>query len=95
MRRADVAADVDAAAVGQPGVENGDVRRGGRDAAQRLGGGAGLTDHLDVVLGLEQVGDAAPDDLVVVEQEDPDRRCRRIASGQRDRPLQAGSLRVG
>ena len=72
-RRADVAADRDAVAVGQAHVEDGDVGAQGGDAGQRLGGGAGLADDLDVVLGLQQLGDAAADDLVVVEQEHGDR----------------------
>ena len=40
--------------------------------AMRLGRRAGLADDLDVVLRLEQLGDAATDDLVVVEQEHGD-----------------------
>ena len=33
---------------------------------------AGLTDDLDVALALQQLFEATPDDLVVVEEEDPD-----------------------
>jgi len=33
-----------------------------------------LPHHRDPRIALEHVGDAAPDDLVVVEEEDPDRR---------------------
>ena len=76
MRRVDrahVAADVDAAAVGQPGVEHGDVGAQRRDPGRGLPRGAGLADDLDVAVALEQVAQPAPDDLVVVEQEDADR----------------------
>ncbi|GAA2437660.1 hypothetical protein GCM10010191_60730 [Actinomadura vinacea] len=45
----------------------------GGDAGQGLSGGAGLADDLDVVLGGEQGGHAAPDDLVIVQKEHPDR----------------------
>ena len=70
---ADVAAHLDAAAVGQAHVEHGDVGLRGADPRQRLLDGAGLADDLHVGLEAEQLGDAATDDLVVVEQEDPDR----------------------
>ena len=70
--RADVPAHPDAVAVGQPHVEDGDVRAQRGDAGQRLRGGAGFADDLDVVLGLQQLRDAAADDLVVVEQEHRD-----------------------
>ena len=78
MLRADLAAHLDAVAVGQPHVEHGDVGRGGRDAPVGLLGGAGLADDLDVVLGLEQLAEAAADDLVVVEEEHPDRHRRSL-----------------
>ena len=45
--------------------------RGRRDAPVGLLGGARLADHLEVVLGLEQLAHAAAHDLVVVEQEHP------------------------
>ena len=71
----DLPADLDAVAVGQADVEDGDVgaRRG--DPAVGLLGGAGLADDLDVVLGLEELAEAPADDLVVVEQEHADRHC--------------------
>ncbi len=68
--RAKLAADGDTVAVGQPDVEHGDIRTQGRDSYQRLGRGRRLAHDDDVVLGLEQLLDAAPDHLVVVEQED-------------------------
>ena len=43
-----------------------------RDPPGRLLRRAGLADHLDVALGLQQVDQAAPDHFVVVEQEDTD-----------------------
>jgi hypothetical protein len=48
--------------------------RSAGDPGTGLGGGAGLADDLDVVLGFQQLRDAAPDDLVVVEQEHRDRQ---------------------
>ena len=53
--RADVAAHVDAVAVGQPRVEDRDVGAQSRDAAGRLEGRGRLADHLDVAVVLEQV----------------------------------------
>ena len=70
MRRADLAAHLDAVAVGQAHVEHGDVGLGRGDPCQGLLGRAGLADDLEVVLGLEQLAQAPPHDLVVVEQED-------------------------
>ena len=40
--------------------------------SDRLGAGAGLTDHLDVRLGLEQAAEARSDELLVVRDRDPD-----------------------
>ena len=73
IARTDLAAHLDAVAVGESDVEHRDVGTGRRDAAERRCRGVGLADHLDVVLGLEQLAHAAPNDLVVVEQEDADR----------------------
>ena len=69
MRRADAAAEVDPAAVGQPHIEHHDVGQGGGDPAQRLLRGRGLAHHLEIALGIDQVGDAPADDLVIVDQE--------------------------
>ena len=53
------------------------VRRSGPSLSSRLDGGllrgAGLADDLDVTGGVQQVDEAPADDLVVVEQESPDR----------------------
>ena len=72
MAAADVAANLDTAAVGDPYIEDGDIGTGARDAVERLGGRAGLAHDFQVVFGLEQLADAAADHLVVVEQEDLD-----------------------
>ena len=72
VARPDLAADVDAGAVGQPAVEDRDVGAQRRDAPDRLLRRAGLAHDLDVAVGLEQVAQPAADDLVVVEQEHPD-----------------------
>ena len=66
---ADLAADLDPVAVGQPDVEDGHVGRGGRDPPVGLLGRSGLADDLEVVLRLEQLAQPAADDLVIVEQE--------------------------
>ena len=79
---ADVAAHVDAGAVGQPAVEDRDMRTQRWDAPGRLLGGAGLAHDDDVSLALEELPDAAAHELVVVEQEDPDRRGRGIVRGR-------------
>ena len=70
--RADGAAHLDAGAVGQPGVEHRDVGPQRRDPVRRLLGRAGLADHLDVAVALEQGAQALAHDLVVVEQVDAD-----------------------
>ena len=71
MLGADVAAHLDAAAVGQAHVEHGDVGMGERDARAGRLGRAGLADHLDPARRLQQVTHAAPHHLVVVDQEHP------------------------
>ena len=67
--RPHVAAHLDAGAIGEADVEHGHVRIRGGDAISSLLGGARLADHLEVVLCFEEIAHAAPDDLVVVEQE--------------------------
>ena len=88
MAGPDLAADLDAVAVGQPDVEDGHIGPGRRDAPVGLLGRAGLADDREVVLGLEQLSQPAAHDLVVVEQEDVNHRlvcadprrdvCRRL-----------------
>src|SRR5205814_363483 len=55
---ADVTADVDAGAVGQSGVEDGDVRAQRGNAVRGVDGRAGLADDLDVAFAFEQVAQA-------------------------------------
>ena len=72
MQRADLPAGLDAVAVLEAHVEDRHVGIEGVDPADGLLLGRRLTDHPDVVLGFEQVGHAAPDDLVIVEEEHRD-----------------------
>ena len=58
---------------GQPGVQNRHVRPQRWDDPLGLHGRAALSHHDEIVLGLEQVAQSVPDDLVVIEQEDPNR----------------------
>ncbi len=69
MKRADVATRFDAVSVLEPDIEHGDVGVERMDPSDCLLGRRRLADDDDVPLGLEQVADAAPHDLVVVEQE--------------------------
>ncbi len=78
VRRPEVPADVDAAAVGEPHVEHGDIGPRGRNATQRLLGGAGLADHLQVAGGFQQVAHTPAHHLVIVEEKDPDHVVDRI-----------------
>ncbi len=71
MQRADVAARLDAVALLEADVEDGHIRIERVHPTNRLLGGRRLADDLDVTLGLEQVADAAPHDLVIVEQGTP------------------------
>jgi hypothetical protein len=71
VARAHGAAHLDAVAVGQLDVEDGHVRLGGRDAAERLGLGAGLADDEHVVFAVQQLTQSPAHDLVIVEEEHP------------------------
>ena len=81
--RPHLAAHLDAAAVGQAHVEHRyvGVRRG--DAAQRLLGRSGLGHHLDVGLGIEQLAQPPPHDLVVIEEEHAYRHRVILPEGRR------------
>ena len=97
IHRPDLPAHVDAAAVGQPPVEHGHVGPQRRDAVSRLHRRTGLADHLDVALALQHVPQAAADDLVVVEQKDPDHSTflpvhRRFASRDLNRATHAPAV---
>ena len=69
----DLPTDLDAGAVVETHVENGDVGLGPGDHVHGLAGRRCFPDDGDVVLGVEEVGDTPSDDLVIVEEEDPDR----------------------
>ena len=84
-----LAADLDAVAVGQAHVDDGDVGLDRRDPRHAFLGGSGLADHLDVVVRLEQLAHAAANDLVIVEQEDANRHGCEASSGNDDeRPVE-------
>ena len=90
---ADLPARLDAVALFEPDVEDGHVGIEGVHATDGLLLRRGLADDRDVVLGLEQVGHAAPHDLVVVEQEHRDRHtptqapCVNRRKGRRSPPV--------
>ena len=71
-QRTEIAADLDARAVGQADVEHGDVGRRGRHPLDRLGSRSGLTDDLEIIGGLQQFAHPSPDHFVVIEEEHPD-----------------------
>ena len=81
--RTEIAADLDAGAVGQTYVEDGDVGRAGGHTLERLCRRSGFTDDLEIVGTLQQFAHATTDHLVVIEQKHPDHdrtrddpRCR-------------------
>lgn len=65
---ADFSTDVNARAVGQPGVEHGDIGSDGRYSSLRLGSRRRLADDRDAIGRLDQLTKTPPHDLVVVEQ---------------------------
>ena len=69
MGRTDLPAHLHAVTVGEADVEHRDVRTRRRDACQRLGRGSCLADDFEVAVRLEELLDATPDDLVVIEEE--------------------------
>ena len=75
MRRSDLPADGDSVGLplAEPDVEDRDIRVDRGDPRQRLLSRRGLADDGDVLVGvLEQIPEARPDDLVIVEEEDVD-----------------------
>lgn len=64
---------VDPGAVGKAGIQHGDVDLRPGHPDPRLVRAGCLGHHLDVALGVEQGHDAAPHDLVIVQQEDTNR----------------------
>jgi hypothetical protein len=71
--RPDLSRDLDSTSVGELDVEDGNIRRGRRDARESLLRGSGVADDLHVVFGFEKLAHPTPDDLVIVEEEDADR----------------------
>ncbi len=63
----------------QPEIEHGDGGAQRRNLGQCGGCGAGLADHLDVRLGLQENADTATDEHLVLQDEDADRLSRRTA----------------
>src|SRR5712664_1954355 len=70
MRDAEPAAHLDAAYIGQAGVEENHVRSAGLHELNHSRSGAGLAYHLQVGLGLEHRHEALPDHLVIVHDQD-------------------------
>ena len=68
--------DRDAVEVGQLQVEDGDVGAQRAGQGERLAAGGGLGDHLEVVLEVQQGGERAPDEVLVVGQQDPNHAAR-------------------
>jgi hypothetical protein len=68
-RGPDVAAQVDARSVGQPDVQHRHVGARGADATEGAGQVGRLADDLEVGFGVDELGDAATHDLVVVDEE--------------------------
>lgn len=83
--RADLSTRRDAVAVRQHDVENGDIGAGGGHAVERFPRGRRLTDDRKVGLGLQEGGHAAPDEFMVLDDEDPNSPIRPV-------PLGAGGL---
>ena len=79
---ADLAAGLDARAVRQPHVHDDDVRLERRACSMASADGAGLGHDLEAVAAVEQRDQALADDLVVVDDEQPQRssggRCVRL-----------------
>ena len=69
--RSDLSADVDAVPVGQPDVEECNVWSCGRDPVQRVGGASRFAHDFEIWGGADELGKPTTDDLVVIEQEDP------------------------
>ena len=68
VQRAHIPAYLDAGAVGEPSVQDRDIRLERGDAARGLRRGSALTDHLEP-FALKQVLQPLPDKLVVIENE--------------------------
>ena len=75
------AVDLEAGGVGEPHVEQHDVRRGVGDEVGDLVGALGLADELDAVHLLDRRGEAHAEHRVVVDDRDPHRRRHGSAAG--------------
>src|SRR5690625_1568061 len=71
VRLPDISAQVDTVAVWQHHVQHCDIGAGGRDPAPRLRAAGRLSDHLEVRLQVQDTGNTAADDLMVIDEEDP------------------------
>ena len=69
---AHVPAHLDPAAILQADIEDRHIRMGQRNPHVRLGDRGRLADHLDLLVGLEELAYSFPDQFVVIEQEHPD-----------------------
>ena len=76
----DLPADLDAASVGQPDVEDRHIGLQGGDLLQPQLRRGGLTHHLHVLFAFEQRLQSCPDQLVVVEDENANRHCHNLAT---------------
>jgi len=70
MSRAELAAQLDTASVGQSHVEHGDVGLRRVDAVKSVLDRARLTDHLEVFLAFEEFPDPPPNYFVIINQKD-------------------------
>jgi hypothetical protein len=93
--RTDLTAHVDAAAVGQPDIEDRDVGKGRGDDVECLCRGSGLAHDHEVVLQFEKFAHPAANAVMVIEKKDPDRHRftlrRRSGSFRRALPLGCGT----
>ena len=65
--------------VGQPDIQHCHIGVQRQDLGHRARCRAGLADHLDVRLGLQQAAHSPADDLLIVQDEHADQLCGRIA----------------
>src|SRR5690606_7631668 len=84
---ADLAAGLDAGAVGQPNVHDDDVRLEASRLSDRLGHRARLGDDLEAGAPVEQRHQALSDDLVVVDDEEAQRPLGSLLGHRSSPPL--------
>jgi hypothetical protein len=73
MCGADLPADIDAAAIREPGIEERDVGSNGGNATQCIAGGRGLTDDDQIVGRRQELGKSSPNQFMIIKDEDSDR----------------------